>query len=549
MFGIDNLKNNNNVLLNQSNDMRNNKINGMELGDYIFNRVLTHADPVEYCHRVLRAHLPEKRRYLHENQVQLVRAVCNPHIRQVAALMARQTGKTESIASFSGFLADNYPSMRIGIFTPRIQQAEVSLGRISTFYLMNEERLNNEIVTCNKGKIVLGNNSSIMAVSGSDQSNIEGLTFDVIILDEAQKISDYTWSERIVPMGGATNAKLIKIGTPKSRNHFYESFQNKDWCHVIRDWTRCPQLWANDKGVELYLPDHENPDSGILRQYPRFTMKLMPKVLKQQYFPNNPEVWTDGEMSVEDFKTQYMLEFVDGAGSFLTGDQIKQLTDGDFDWIQKGSIGEKYYAGIDFAGATDGDYTHISVWRVAPNGVRQKVWGYEMQGVSYPEQMREIAKIFGGPNPRFNVQGIFADMTGVGAPVIQTLQSEYGLRNLQGIIFNGADRYTNSGMNLKNIMFAEFKTNLDKNLVQYPKKENFVKNVPDNLHSFYYKMIEEWSDLEYEVRTTINKRIEAPTGQHDDVCCSDVLGLFASFHANSSGLGIRASSGRMFSRR
>ena len=45
-----------------------------------------------------------------------------------------------------------------------------------------------------------------MAVSGSDQSNIEGLTFDIIVLDEAQKISNYTWSERIVPC-----EKLISI--------------------------------------------------------------------------------------------------------------------------------------------------------------------------------------------------------------------------------------------------------------------------------------------------------------------------------------------------
>ena len=448
LFDIDNLKNNNKALQNQTDNLRNNKINGMDLGDYIFHRTLTKVDPIEYCHRVLRAHLPEKRKYLHENQVALVRAVCDPNIRQVAALMARQTGKTESIASFSGFLCDNYPSMKIGIFTPRVQQAEVSIGRISVFYQMNEDLLNNKIVTCNKGKIQLSNNSSIVAVTGSDQSNIEGLTFDVIILYEAQKISDYTWSERIVPMGGATNAKLIKIGTPKFRNHFYESFQSNDWCHVIRDWTRCPQLWALDD-PPLLLPDHMNPESGQLRQYSKFVMRLMPKVLKQQYFPNNPEVWSDGEMSVEDFKTQYMLEFVDGAGSFLTSDEVKQLTNGDFEWLEHGLIGEKYYAGIDFAGSdADGaDFTHITVLRVAPNGQRQKVWSTEMHGVTYPDQMRFIAKCFGGPNPRFNVQGIFADYTGCGAPVIQTLQMEYGLKNLQGIIFNASDRFSNSGMN------------------------------------------------------------------------------------------------------
>jgi hypothetical protein len=61
---------------------------------------------------------------------------------------------------------------------------------------MNEEKLNNQLVRCNKQKIELSNGSYVMAVSGSDQSNIEGLTFDVIVLDEAQKISDYTWSSQ-----------------------------------------------------------------------------------------------------------------------------------------------------------------------------------------------------------------------------------------------------------------------------------------------------------------------------------------------------------------
>jgi phage terminase large subunit-like protein len=113
----------------------------------------------------------------------------------------RQAGKTESIASIVGFLLDNYANMRIGIFTPKIQQAEINVGRTAVFYQMNEDKLNNSLIKCNKQKIELSNKSFVQAVSGSDQSNIEGLTFDIIILDEAQKITNYTWSERIVPMG------------------------------------------------------------------------------------------------------------------------------------------------------------------------------------------------------------------------------------------------------------------------------------------------------------------------------------------------------------
>ena len=111
------------------------------------------------------------------------------------------THNTESIASFTGYLLDNYPNMRIGIFTPRIQQAEINLGRTAVFFQMNEDKLNNKLVKCTKQRIELSNGSFAMAVSGSDQSNIEGLTFDIIVLDEAQKITNYTVSERIVPMG------------------------------------------------------------------------------------------------------------------------------------------------------------------------------------------------------------------------------------------------------------------------------------------------------------------------------------------------------------
>lgn len=178
-----------------------NFICGMFLPQYIYRRFLDRIDPVEYCQDILRNHYPESKKYLHQNQVDLIRAACNPKLKQVAGMMARQTGKTESIASMSGYLIDNYPQMKVGIFTPRLQQAEVSIGRLSTFFQMNEELLNNKIVKLTKDRIELGNNSYVTAVSASDQSNIEGLTFDVMILDEAQKISNYTWSERIAPMG------------------------------------------------------------------------------------------------------------------------------------------------------------------------------------------------------------------------------------------------------------------------------------------------------------------------------------------------------------
>lgn len=552
MLDSDKIQSDNNAIKNQLSSMRNNKIGGVDLGDYIFNKVLTRMDPVQYCEKILRAHLPANRQKLHDNQTELIRAVCNPKIRSVAAVMARQAGKTESIASFTGYLLDNYPNMRIGIFTPRIQQAEVNVGRLAVFFQMNEEKLNNKLVKCTKGKIELSNGSYVMAVSGSDQSNIEGLTFDVIVLDEAQKITNYTVSERIVPMGGATNAKLIKIGTPKFRNHFWESFQpgiaydpiknTRGFVQIKRDWTECPQLWALGA---TELPDYK--DSTKLRPYSTYVLSLMPKPLKQQYFPNNPEVWTDGEMTVEDFKTQYMLEFVDGAGQFLSSPEWQSLTSGEFKYQDSGIYGEKYVAGIDFAGSSaDGaDATHISVIRVMPNGLREKIFWMEMQGESFNTQRLEIIRLFGGPRPKFPVQSIFADFTGIGRPIVDILRDQDGLRQMEGITFNAADSYTRSGMNMKNIMFAKIKHDIEVGRFKYPSKEIINNSENRDLISFYHKMIGEWKDLEVEVRQTVNKRIEAPAGAHDDVCCADALANFAAEFGGRSRMP-KPTQGRMF---
>lgn len=89
MFDISKFKQDADALKGQLSSLSsNNQINGQPLSNYIFNKMLTKMDPIEYCQRVLRAHLPAKKQKLHENQIELIRAVCNPKIRSVAALMA-----------------------------------------------------------------------------------------------------------------------------------------------------------------------------------------------------------------------------------------------------------------------------------------------------------------------------------------------------------------------------------------------------------------------------------------------------------------------------
>lgn len=808
---------------------------------------------------------------------------------------------TESIASFTGFLLDNYPNMRIGIFTPRIQQAEITIGRLSIFFQMNEERLNNRLIKCTKQKIELSNNSYVSAVSASDQSNIEGLTFDIAVLDEAQKISNYTFSERILPMQGSCgpggqqlfcrsgkritlkqviknkeqieiasydtsskrvvtgkiigyiekgehetikftldsglsiectydhklltwirndsprhedwiqakdivigtrigvpriipfygsrhesnayllglligdgsyskhaqvhfgsysdalwnhikqyamnikyyrqftttenknyraariaeltsivkqagiygqahdqktlptnweeynkeslqnlaaglfdtdgnvfypsntdkqrptisfsnickkiiddlqilllklgirskiqyrkakphtlpggiiketndiyvlhicgkenietfannipikeedkvanlnkiiqyfkshkfkidksilntdlrfekvvkieyskdkvyditvdkyhtyiangiishncNGKLIQIGTPKTRNHFYDAVEGKEsdqWYVVRKDWTECEQLWAL---ASTELPDHNDPTHTAMRKYSSFVLSLMPKSLKQDYFPTRPDVWTEGAMSVEDFKTQYMLQFVDGASQFLTTEEVESLKSGEFDWITEGIYGETYVAGIDFASSTadTADYTHISILRVDRNTrQKQKVFAIELSGMSYPEQINVIDNLLGNKNPKFYCQAIFCDFTGCGRPVVQSLIEERGMKQVTGITFNATDTLWNTGMNFKNAMYAHAKQEIDYGRFKYPSLDRYSRCVPSDQIGFWHRQISEWSDLLCEQKISINKRIGAGPGAHDDVPSADILAISAS---------------------
>lgn len=158
--------------------------------------------------------------------------------------------------------------------------------------------------------------------------------------------------------------------------------------------------------------------------------------------------------------------------------------------------------------------------------------------------MKVITRMFGGYQPQFMCKKIFADYTGVGRPVVDSLIYDYGLTNLTGITFNGRDTFTNSGMNLKNVMFAQIRKDVENDKFKYPNKDYFLKSAGTELNGFYHKMLSEWADLEQEQRLTVNKIIQAPIGGHDDCVMADILANFASIVSNTTRMP-KASYGRI----
>ena len=273
---------------------------------------------------------------LYENQIDIVNSILHTGSKEVIIVEPRQVGKTSSVCVACAELNQTegakwntkYPEpYRIGIFGPKLAQAQIDLQRIKFWAQNNVEgrSLINWSKTTNS-VIKWHNGSEVHAVSASEQTEQEGLTFNVAIAEEAQKISDHAISQVIIPMLGSTSGKLVKIGTVRAiRNHFWRSCnKNPRTVKVAHHWTNCGLLlrrggWKEYNGVRI----------------PNFILERMPWIVKEKYmmngfFPNTPDYMYYGDMEYSDFLTQYELEWLEQAGSFLSKDEVEKMFLGNY---------------------------------------------------------------------------------------------------------------------------------------------------------------------------------------------------------------------------
>ena len=339
------------------------------------------------------------------------------------------------------------------------------------------------------------------------------LVHNCIVIDEAQKTSDSVISERILPMLSGDNQKVIKIGVPLYRNHFYKSFCDDKYTKIIFDWTQCPILL---KGGSLMLTGLD----GITREYPKKPLDLMPLSLKMKYFPNNPEVHYDGDMSETDFKTQYMIEWVDSLSLLLNEeDKIKLI--GTHNVLDASRMGEEYYFGIDFASGTlvkkdsvSGDFHALSIWRKNPDLSKEKVFGAVWSNKESPLEVLEECKAIINPvDGRFKCRFGLLDYSVLGVAALDDLK-----RNrypVEGVMFGATEAISHK--NYKNALVDLATFELKNGRVRYPNKDA-INSVP-----VMKKGYTEWCNIEREEKLGPNARIEAIQGLHDDVffCLSE----------------------------
>lgn len=139
----------------------------------------------------------------------------------ITALLARQVGKTESLAAIISailvalpLLAQRYPNdwrlnltdnegryrgfrngVRIGIYAPKLSQSEIMYNRVKLFMdtktarrCLSEQNL--EIEVSNGDTLRVSHGSRLLCQTASDKAKIEGETHHLLVLEEAQDIGE-----------------------------------------------------------------------------------------------------------------------------------------------------------------------------------------------------------------------------------------------------------------------------------------------------------------------------------------------------------------------
>jgi hypothetical protein len=470
---------------------------------------------------------------LYSEQVEMARAIVDPSIMRVAILCSRQFGKTETVSIAALFLADTRPGTKILLFAPTFNQAKISFQRIKEYAKNNKDKLFSQLEVCNLDGIEFANGSTIRVRSAKLDANIVGLTGDVIILDESQDINDFVVEKKIAPMLMATGGKLVKIGTPNIRNHFHASFEDVTYTKFVFDWTRAQNYLRKGRKVDI---------QGT--SYPlELLQQQMPRAIKLEFFRDvldklTPEErklveYDSPEANEPSFRTEYMLEWVFDTRTFLSSAEMRLLSSGEFNILEKANHNERYFMGIDFARSerTGADSTVITVIRLNNDWTKEKVWCAELRGMDFVEQGQIIKHAYN----LFKPEKICADCTGIGKPMTDILTIKEGLP-LQPIGFAETDRISPKWKGeqrrprYKTSMFDYARIEINAKRFAYPTLER-VASISKKEVDIFAKGMDQWAQLM--VRNpknslSLNKEIEAPPGQHDDHPVADVLAIFAS---------------------
>jgi hypothetical protein len=222
--------------------------------------------------------------------------------------------------------------------------------------------------------IYSGNGSRIEFHSAHVPDRLRGAGLNLVVIDEAADVSEYTWNMVIKPMLLDAHGEAFILGTPRGAGN---------WLH------------------RLYLLGQDSEHARTYRSI-RLPTTRNPRITREEL----DEFRAD--MSEEEFKQEFEAEFVESAGAVFT--KIGDAIDGDV--LTRGRAGELYVTGIDL-----GEHQDFTV--LCSVGCRsERLEGFaRFNRIGWHAQVariKEYLERFHGP--------CIVDNTGVGDPIFSDIQ-------------------------------------------------------------------------------------------------------------------------------
>jgi len=157
---------------------------------------------------------------------------------RVNGLWARQSGKSQAVAVFI-IIISMLSKKDILIAAPTDAQAKLLYDKVIELAYSRPE-LRSFVKRSIKEKTDFITGSTVVMITvGDTGSTKRGYTCDILIEEEAQSIKDTIHNTVLMPFIASKKdeGKVIKIGTPSKRNHFYEScYNSSDYQTVVVKW-------------------------------------------------------------------------------------------------------------------------------------------------------------------------------------------------------------------------------------------------------------------------------------------------------------------------
>ncbi len=366
---------------------------------------------------------------------------CLNHQR-VVGVFCRQSGKSETTSKISIMLARKTKKGDVLIFAPTDRQSGLIADKIRNSIASMPYLQNFHIVRETQREFKFSNGRSIICETVGDKGeSIRGYTAGDIILEEAGSIKDSIIQEVIMPMGSTTNAKIIKIGTPRGKNHFFESSRS----HLYK--------------THLYDYTHAVRAGLITQEYIDEMRRVTPDII---------------------FRTEYGAEFIEDQDAFFGYDLINKCVYA-IPYMPETS---RFYLGGDIARLGQ-DSTCLTVVNVDMKNIAHVVEIVELNKYTLDRVIDKIKEL----HKKYKFKRIFLDETGLGAGVTDMLAKEFNMPKLQqGANITGFPKQQGYGdvivgvrftIQSKLDIFSNLKVLMEAGRVYYPNNPKLVAQLRD----------------------------------------------------------------------